>query len=94
MDLSVNYNKATSKAEAYELAKAQITPEYVAKFNVKADIAYNEAGHSMTATGKGFTLELQFKEDRCEVSIKLSLLLKALKKKVLGTIEKKLEKNV
>ncbi|PIK15516.1 polyhydroxyalkanoic acid system family protein [Halobacteriovorax sp. JY17] len=94
MDLSVNYNKATSKTEAYELAKAQITPEYVDKFNVKAEIEYNEAAHSMKATGKGFTLDLQFEEDRCDVSLKLSLILKPLKKKILGTIEKKLEKNV
>lgn len=94
MDLSVNYNKATSKGEAYELAKAQITPEYVEKFNVKADIAYDETSHSMKATGKGFTLDLQFEDDRCDVSLKLSLVLRPLKKKILATIEKKLEKNV
>ncbi len=94
MDLSVNYNKATSKQEAYDLAKAQITPDYVDKFNVKADISYDESGHSMKATGKGFTLELQFKEDKCDVSIKLSLILKPLKKKILGKIESKLERNI
>lgn len=94
MDLSVNYNKATSKSEAYDLAKAQITPEYVDKFNVKADISYDESAHKMKATGKGFTLELHFEEDRCDVSIKLSLILKPLKKTILGKIESKLERNI
>ena len=48
----------------------------------------------MKATGKGFTLDLQFEDNRCDVSLKLSLVLRPLKKKILATIEKKLEKNV
>ncbi|OUR97235.1 hypothetical protein A9Q84_12985 [Halobacteriovorax marinus] len=94
MDLSVNYNIAKTRDEAFALAKSEITPEYVAKFNVKADISYDEAKGIMEAKGKGFTLTLDFDDSKCEVSLKLSFLLRALKGKILGKIENKLQKHV
>jgi hypothetical protein len=94
MDLSVSYNVATNQDEAFTIAKAQITPEYVDKFNVKAEINYDESAGKMEATGKGFTLTLNFDDSKCEVKLKLSILLKPLRKKILGTIERKLQKHV
>jgi hypothetical protein len=94
MDLSVTYKVATNQEEAFGLAKAQITPEYVEKFNVKTDISYDEGAGNMVATGKGFTLTLSFDDNKCDVTLKLSMLLRPLKKKILETIERKLNKHV
>ena len=93
MDLSIAYNKATSMTEAFDLAKEQITPEYVAKFKVKSEISYERDNGKMIATGKGFTLTLNFSESECEVSLKLSLLLKPLRGKILEAVERKLQKH-
>ncbi|OIQ15904.1 MAG: hypothetical protein BM556_16540 [Bacteriovorax sp. MedPE-SWde] len=93
MSLSVKYYVASSASEAFELAKAQITPEYVAKFNVPANITY-PGNHTINAKGKGFDLSLFFEETECRVEIKLSFLLKPVKGKVLDTIENKLKKTV
>ncbi|MDD0853120.1 polyhydroxyalkanoic acid system family protein [Halobacteriovorax sp. GB3] len=94
MDLVVSYDKATDKFNAWDLAKAQITPEYVEKFKVKAEIAYDRDGAKMEATGKGFTLSLVFDENECKVAIKLSMFLKPLKGKVLEAVENKLKKTI
>ncbi|WP_127715992.1 polyhydroxyalkanoic acid system family protein [Halobacteriovorax sp. HLS] len=94
MDLSVSYKIASTQQDAFALAKAQITPEYVDKFNVKAEINYDEASGIMEATGKGFTLTLEFDDSKCDVNLKLSMLLRPLKKKILEKIEKKLSKHV
>jgi hypothetical protein len=94
VDLQVPYKQAKSKDEAYKIACEQITPDYVAKFNVKAEIAYDESRGLIKAVGKGFTLELSFKETQADVSLELSFLLKAFKKTILETIERKLNKHV
>ena len=93
MDLKVNYTHTSNQAEAFQAAREQITPEYIAKWNMKADISYNEP-NSIIADGKGFTLTLNFKEYAVEVSCKLSLMLKPFKGKVLDTVEGKLKKHV
>lgn len=93
MDLKVSYNHTSTKEEAYQAAREQITPEYIAKWNMKADISYNEP-NSISAEGKGFTLTLNFTDSAVEVDCKLSLLLKAFKGKVLETVERKLQKHV
>ncbi len=93
MDLKVNYNHTSNKTDAYSAAREQITPDYIAKWNMKADIAYNEP-NSITAEGKGFTLTLNFTDSAVEVSCKLSLMLKPFKGKVLDTVEYKLKKHV
>lgn len=93
MDLSIAYNKATSMTEAFDLAKVEITPEYVAKFKVKSELSYDRDNGDMIATGKGFTLTLKFKESECDVSIKLSFLLKPLRGKILEAVERKLQKH-
>ncbi|EQC46309.1 polyhydroxyalkanoic acid system family protein [Bacteriovorax sp. Seq25_V] len=94
MDLNVNYNIAKSATEAYDLAKEQITPDYVAKFNVPCDIDYSPGSTTISAKGKGFTLTLVFEEDRCAVKLELSFLLRPVRGKVLDTIENKLKKTV
>jgi hypothetical protein len=92
--MEINYTKANSKDEAYDLAVAQITDEYIAKFNVKADVSCLKDDAKIEAQGKGFTLTLTFKEKSVTIDLKLSFLLKPLKGKVMGTIENKLRKTV
>ena len=94
MDLKVPYSNVTNKEEAFEVACSEITQEYIAKFNVKADVSINKASGNITAKGKGFKLSLDFKDDGVELSSEFGLLLKAFKGKVLETIERKLKKYV
>ncbi|MAF79085.1 MAG: hypothetical protein CME63_11735 [Halobacteriovoraceae bacterium] len=93
MDLKVSYNHTSNQTEAYKAACEQITPDYIAKWNMKADISYNEP-KSIVAEGKGFTLTLNFTDSAVEVACKLSLMLKPFKGKVLDTVENKLKKHV
>ncbi len=92
MDISYSYKKVGSKDEAYEKVKSEITPEYVEKFKVKADIDYNDSDKTIKAKGKGFGLDIIFKEDKVELGLDLSFLLKPLKSKILESFERKIEK--
>ncbi len=94
MGLKVNYNNATNKEEAYNLAKSAVTPDYVAKFGVKADVTKNDGNYSMVAKGKGFELSLKFEDSYCQVDLDLSFMLKPLKGKILETIESKIKRTV
>ncbi|MFG1498947.1 polyhydroxyalkanoic acid system family protein [Halobacteriovorax sp. XZX-3] len=94
MSLKVNYSQASSQEEAYNLGKQAVTPEYVAKFNVKADVTTDDGNFSMQAKGKGFELKLKFEESYCLVDLDLSFMLKPLKGKILETIENKIKKTV
>lgn len=94
MDLKVPYSKLSTKEEAYKEACSLITPEYIAKWKVKADISYDEANHKLKATGKGFTLELVFTDTDAQVKCDLSLMLKPFKKTVLETVEGKLKRHI
>jgi hypothetical protein len=94
MDLKVPYTNVTTKDEAFDIACAQITADYIAKFNVKADVQTDKAAGTIVAKGKGFKLSLNFKDDGVELSSEFGLLLKAFKGKVLATIERKLQKYV
>ena len=94
MDATVNYNQAKDKEDAFARAKARITPEYVAKFQVRAEIDYNENNGIMTAKGKGFTLTLDFGPSSVGVKLDVSLLLRPLKGKIVDKIKRELERNV
>jgi hypothetical protein len=94
MDLKVSYYKVTTRHEAYQEARSVITPEYIAKWKVKADISYDDANTCIKAKGKGFSLELEFTEHEARVSCDLSLMLKPFKRTVLETIEGKLKRHI
>ena len=94
MDLSVDYQSASPKDNAYDIAVNQITPEYVDQFGVKAEISYDRDQGLISATGKGFTLNLWFSDKACDVELKLSMMLKPLKGKILDKVERKLKKHV
>jgi len=92
--LKIDYNQLANADEAYKKVKELITPEYIQKFQVKADIKYDDSKKLVTAKGSGFTLELCFLEKHCEVDLDLSFLLKPLKGKILEKIEGQIKRNL
>lgn len=86
MDLKIDYSNVTNKDEAYTAVKSAVTPEMLAKWQVKADISYND--FNIVAKGKGFELNIDFLDEYCEVSLTLSFLLKPLRKKIIAGVEK------
>ncbi len=94
MGLKIDYKEITNSDEAYAKVKTIITPEYVEKFQVKADVMYDDQKKIVTAKGKGFTLILCFLPNHCDVDLDLSFLLKPLKGKILEKIEKQIRKNL
>lgn len=86
MDLKVPYKNVTNKEEAFGAVKGAVTPELLAKWQVKADITYGD--YLVNAKGKGFELNVEFNEDHCAVSVNLAFLLKPLKGKILEGIKK------
>ncbi len=94
MDAQINYKVANDRDEAYQMALKEITPDYVAKFNIPCDISQDDSRKVIEASGKGFTLTINFTESSAQVSLKLSLMLKPFKGKVLEKIQSKLERTV
>ena len=94
MGLKIDYKNVTNKDEAFLKVKSLITPEYIQKFQVKADVVYDDSKKIVKATGSGFTLTLSFLDQCCDVDLELSLLLRALKSKILEKIEGQISKNL
>jgi predicted secreted protein len=94
MSVKVQYVKCSSADEAYAYAKSKITDDYIAKFQVKADVSYDDSNANMKASGKGFDLELNFKEDHVLIDLNLSMMLRPFKKTVLSRIEGELKGKV
>ena len=94
MDLDVEYEKVGDVDEAWIAVKANITPELMARFKVKADITYKESSKEIVAKGKGFELSINLLDDKAIGKIKLSLLLRPLKSKIIQGIEKQLKRVV
>ena len=94
MGIKIDYKQTTNSDEAYAKVKTVITPEYVEKFQVKADVKYDDAKKIVTAKGSGFTLTLCFQPDHCDVDLDLSFLLKPLKNKILEKIEGQIKRNL
>ena len=92
MSTTVNYSNTSNKEEAYAAVKSAITPELIAKFQVKADLDYTD--DYISAKGKGFELKIGFSESACEITCDLSFMLKPLKGKILEGVEKQLKRVV
>ena len=90
MDKRVDYNKTTNKEEAYEVVKEAVTPDLLARFQVKASLDYKD--DLITAKGKGFKLDMGFDDQGCWYKLDLSFLLKPLKSKIITGIEKQLQR--
>ena len=92
MGLKINYTKFSNADEAYTSVKSQITPEYTQKFQVKAEVAYDDDRKIIKSTGPGFTLTLSFFDTYCDADLELSIILRALKTKILAKIEDQVAK--
>lgn len=94
MGQKINYKTVNSSEAAYLKVKGVITPEYTQKFQVKADLTYDDAKKIIKSTGTGFTLTLCFYDTYCDVDLDLSIILRALRPKILAKIEAQIEKNL
>ncbi len=94
MGLKINYQNMTNATDAFNKVKGIITPSYIEKFQVKADVSYDDTNKKVKAVGTGFTLELCFLADHCDVELDLSFLLRPLKSKILEKIEGQIKKNL
>lgn len=94
MALKIDYKTVNGREAAYEKVKSVITPEYTQKFQVKAVVAYDDVKKIIKSTGAGFTLTLCFFESHCEADLDLSIILRALKPKILAKIEDQIAKNL
>jgi hypothetical protein len=86
----MNYQQVKDKEEAYGKIKEAITPELLAKYKVKPSFEYLE--DKIIASGKGFTLTMNFYADHLNYDLKLSLLLKPLKGKITESIDRKIQR--
>lgn len=94
MELKVNYNLAKDKSEAYKMVEKAITPEYISKWKIKAQLSYETEKFIISAKGKGFKLVLDFKDSHLDVDLDVSFILKPLGKKFLKSINEELGKVV
>jgi len=94
MSFKINYSNVTNADDAFRKVKTLITPEYIEKFQVTADVSYDEAQKKVKAKGTGFTLELSFFPEHCNVDLDLSFLLRPLKSKIIEKIEGQIKKNL
>lgn len=92
MSVKVSYKKVKNKTEAFKKVRTYITPKLIARFKVNADVSYYPRKYLIEAIGKGFNLSLHFSDKEVVAKLRLSLLFKALKKPVLGSVEKHLKK--
>ena len=88
--MKVDFSKTKNKEQAYAAVKEAITPELIEKFKVKAKLDYTD--DKITASGKGFKLNMIFNDSCCEVKTDLSLIMRPLKGKILEQIEKQLKR--
>lgn len=93
-DLTFDYKKSKDFEEAYANVKNYITPENIQKFKVKAQIDYDKKNKKMVATGKGFTLTVLFDDSKVDLELKLSFILKPIRKTVLRQMDKEFSRLV
>ena len=92
MNVKIPYKNVSNKDEAFNAVKGAVTPELLAKWQVKADITYGD--YKINAKGKGFDLKVDFYDDYCEVGVDLAFLLKPLKGKILEGVQKQFNRVV
>jgi hypothetical protein len=88
----VKYQKVSTKEQAYEVIKTNITAETIAKYKVKAELEYKPDQYKIFASGKGFNLTMSFNDTNAEIELNLSLLLKPLKGKIMDSLVRNFER--
>jgi hypothetical protein len=93
MDLKIPYAKVSDAQSAYDLVKNHL-PGTLSHLKVSADINYDDTSKKISASGKGFTMKVDFSPSDVNINIDLSFLLKPLKGKIAETIEKQFKRIV
>jgi hypothetical protein len=88
----IDYTRHEDKMSAYHSVKTNITPEVIARFNVKADMYYDDNLPMITATGKGFTVTMKFDDSLVDLDLDLSFLLKPARGKIEEMLTKQLKR--
>ena len=86
MDWKVKYQNASGQKEAFDIVQKAITPEYISKWKVKAEIVCEPENWLIWAKGKGF------RETHLDINLDVSFLLKPLSGKISNSINEELEK--
>ncbi len=94
MSVRIPYTQATSKDEAFNKIKGQVTAEYLAQFKISAEVKYDDLKKCIKAKGQGFELEMQFDDSACCFDLNLSFLLRPFKNKILDKIEGQIKNNI
>lgn len=94
MDLKLNYINVKSANEAYEKIKPLLTSDYLSKLKVKANLVHDDQARTIKAEGKGFSLLAIFGDEKLELKLDLSLMLKALKGVILSKLENELKRHL
>ncbi len=89
--MNIDYVQTSSKEQAFQTVKENITEEKMAKFQVKAKLTDNGTD-LISASGKGFDLHLNFSDNSLKLELKLSLLLRPLKGQIEGALAKEIKK--
>jgi hypothetical protein len=92
MSIKIEYIQTKTSDEAYGKAKVTITPEKIEKYQVKAQLDYQDGSQTIIAKGKGFTLTAQFNETDMDLDLNLSIFLKPLRGRIEGSIAKEFKR--
>ncbi len=92
--MRISYSQCKNEKDAFDKVKKTITADYLSRWRVDADLHYDEVLRRIKAKGPGFSLELRFSQDSCELLIEMGILLMPFKKKVSAEIISELEKVV
>ena len=85
------YCQCQTPEEAYSVVKEKV-PKALSKWNIKADIDWDDSSRQVTAKGKGFKMEMNFEEGQLVTEMDFSFPLSMLKKTIIPSLEGELKK--
>lgn len=94
MSIIIPFSKTKTKDQAYKIVKNNINEDEFKKWNVKADMEYDQVNHIIKAKGMGFEVTFEFFDGELKADAKMGLLLKPMKNKVLSYLEHRVKKFV
>lgn len=91
-DLFVPYTRVQGREEAFRAVEQAPLKELMAGYKIAADIHYDKSSWRISVDDDKFSLELTMEEDGARGELRLSLLLRPLRKTVLKILREELEK--
>ncbi len=91
--MKIQYVQCTDAKEAYFAVKNLLHNDFLGEITDNGvEMDCDDNIYQIAAKGKGSTIYLEFLGDRVEISLKLSFLMRAFKKKIYSTMEEQLAK--